>query len=149
MNLGEVHQTNLEVLAQLAPDLIIGLRTYTEPFARKIEETGAFLAFDLKTLDDSLSAVKRTTRALGADSRGAAMNQAFLDELKAAGEHASGKVSAVFLWHWGNVPYAYYSNHLTTQIMGRLKATNVQGEPPHGIGGSATIESRCDPFVQR
>ncbi|MDF5906520.1 hypothetical protein P4132_04890 [Pseudomonas aeruginosa] len=47
VNLGEVHQTNLEVLAKLSPDLTIGLRTYTEPFAKKIEETGAFSAFDL------------------------------------------------------------------------------------------------------
>ncbi|HEP9230673.1 ABC transporter substrate-binding protein [Pseudomonas aeruginosa] len=133
VNLGEVHQTNLEVLAKLSPDLTIGLRTYTEPFAKKIEETGAFLAFDLITLNDSVSAVERATRALGVDSQGAAMNQAFLDELEASGKRAPGKVSAVFLWHWGNAPYAYYSNHLTTQVMERLGATNVQGEPPKGM----------------
>ncbi|MDF5919984.1 hypothetical protein P4133_11605 [Pseudomonas aeruginosa] len=91
VNLGEVHQTNLEVLAKLSPDLTIGLRTYTEPFAKKIEETGAFLAFDLITLNDSVSAVERATRALGADSQGAAMNQAFLDELEATGKRAPGR----------------------------------------------------------
>lgn len=130
VNLGEVHQTNLEVLTQLAPDLTIGLRTYTEPFAKKIEEAGAFLAFDLITLEHSLSAVARTTQALGADSQGVAMNRRFLAELEAAGKRSPGKVSAVFLWHWGNVPYAYYSNHLTTHIMQRLGAINAQGDPP-------------------
>ncbi|RIU54812.1 ABC transporter substrate-binding protein, partial [Klebsiella pneumoniae] len=49
------------------------------------------------------------------------------------GKRAPGKVSAVFLWHWGNAPYAYYSNHLMTQVMERLGATNVQGEPPKGM----------------
>ncbi|WP_179404968.1 ABC transporter substrate-binding protein [Burkholderia guangdongensis] len=133
VDLGEVHQTNLEVLARLAPDLTIGLRTYTEPFAKKIEEASrAFLAFDLKTLDDSLRAVERTTRALGADSQGAALNARFLRDLDAAAKRAPGGVSAVFLWHWGNVPYAYYSNHLTAHIMQRLGADNIHGSPPKG-----------------
>ncbi|MBQ1784517.1 MAG: ABC transporter substrate-binding protein [Gammaproteobacteria bacterium] len=138
VSLGEVHQTNLEILTQLAPDLTIGLRTYTEPFARKIEETGTLLAFDLTTLDDSLNAVTLATRALGADSQGEAMNKGFLDELEAAAKQTDGNVSAVFLWHWGNVPYAYYNNHLTPQIMVRLGATNIHGEPPQGM---ASIDS--------
>lgn len=133
VNLGEVHQTNLEALAQLDPDLIIGLRTYTEPFANKIEEAGAFLAFDLITLADSLSGTERASRALGEEDEGAAMNARFLDDLETHAGNAPGGVSAVFLWHWGNVPYAFYSHHLTAHIMERLGATNIQGDPPPGM----------------
>lgn len=130
VNLGEVHQTNLELLAKLAPDLIIGLRTYTEPFEKKIEESGAFLAFDLVTLDDSLSAVERTTRALGEEDRGAALNADFLARLDEYASQAPGGVSVVFLWVWAEVPYAFYNHYLTTHIMGRLGAENVHGDTP-------------------
>jgi len=137
LDLGEVHQPNLEVMAQLKPDLTVGIRSYTAPFAKKIEETsGAFLAFDLKTLDTSLRAIERTTQALGADSQGQEWNRQFLAELDAASRRAPGGVSAVFIWHWADVPFAYYSNYLTTQIMQRLNARNVRGDPPEGIAGS-------------
>jgi len=137
VDLGEVHQTNLEVLAQLQPDLTIGIRSYTAPFAQKIEEaSGAFLAFDLKTLDTSLRAVARTTQALGAGSQGQAWNQQFLAELDAAAQRAPGGVSAVFLWHWADVPFAFYSNYLTTEILQKLGARNVRGDPPEGAAGS-------------
>ncbi|MDQ7727783.1 ABC transporter substrate-binding protein [Halomonas sp. SpR8] len=133
VNLGEVHQTNLEVLAQLSPDLTIGLRTYTEPFEQKIEEAGAFLAFDLITLEDSLRSVERATLALGAESQGSELNERFLNDLERHAERAPGGISAVFLWHWGDVPYAFYSHHLTGHIMTQLGATNIQGNPPRGM----------------
>ena len=40
VDLGEVHETNMELLTVLDPDLIIGMRNYTEPFADKFEEIG-------------------------------------------------------------------------------------------------------------
>lgn len=130
VNLGEVHQTNLDVLAKLSPDLIIGLRNYTEPFAKKIEETGKLLAFDLVTLDDSMSAVERASKAVGSEDKGAALNTRFKERLDEYAAKAPKGVSVVFLWHWADVPYAFYSHHLTTHIMGRLGAANVQGDTP-------------------
>ncbi|MFD2110577.1 ABC transporter substrate-binding protein [Thiorhodococcus fuscus] len=130
VDLGEIHQVNLEVLTQLSPDLIIGLRTYTQPFEKKIEETGTFVALDLTTLDDSLSAVTRVSRALGFEEDGEALNARFLADLDAHAAKAPGGVSAVFLWDWADVPYAFYNHYFTTQIMDRLGATNVQGDSP-------------------
>ncbi|THF61510.1 ABC transporter substrate-binding protein [Pseudothauera nasutitermitis] len=130
VNLGEVHETNLEVLTTLAPDLIIGLRTYTEPFEKKFEEIGAFLAFDLITLDDSLHAVARAATALGEGARGEALNAAFLARLDDYARQAPGGVSVVFLWHWADVPFAFYDHHLTTHLLGRLGAVNLQGASP-------------------
>ncbi|EXJ14092.1 ABC transporter substrate-binding protein [Imhoffiella purpurea] len=130
VNLGEIHQANLEVLTQLAPDLIVGLRTYTQPFEKKIEEAGTFIALDLTTLEDSLSAVERLSRALGEEDRGQALNARFLSDLETFGTKAPGGVTAVFLWDWADVPYAFYDHYLTTRIMGHLGATNVQGHRP-------------------
>lgn len=130
VNLGEVHETNLEVLTTLAPDLIIGLRTYTEPFEKKFEEIGRFLAFDLITLDDSLHAVTRAAIALGNAARGEALNAAFLETLDEYAERAPGGLTVVFLWHWADVPFAFYDHHLSTHIIARLGATNVQGASP-------------------
>lgn len=130
VNLGEVHETNLEVLTTLAPDLIIGLRTYTEPFEKKFEEIGRFLAFDLTTLDDSLRAVTRATAALGESTRGEALNADFLKRLDDYAAQAPGGVTVALLWHWADVPFAFYDHHLSTHIMGRLGATNVQGASP-------------------
>lgn len=130
VNLGEIHQVDLEVLTRLAPDLIVGLRTYTQPFETKIEEAGTFIALDLTTLADSSSAVERVSRALGEEAQGKALNARFLTALDAHAARAPGGVSTVFLWDWADVPYAFYNHYLTTQIMGRLGATNVQGDSP-------------------
>ncbi|ENO88311.1 ABC transporter substrate-binding protein [Thauera linaloolentis] len=142
VNLGEVHETNLEVLTRLDPDLIIGLRTYTEPFEKKFEEIGTFLAFDLITLDDSLHAIARAAAALGQAAEGEALNAAFLARLDEYAARAPGGVSVVFLWHWADVPFAYYDHHLTPHLLRRLGAANLQGAsptPPPGAPDSAAI----------
>lgn len=149
VNLGEVHQTNLEILHQLDPDLVIGLRTYTEPFAEQIEQASPFLAVDLITLEDSLQSVERTTKALGAEREGQELNERFLAELEQYSQQAPGNISAVFLWHWGDVPYAFYNHHLTTHIMNRLGATNIQGDPPIGMEASDSVVITLESLLQQ
>ncbi len=130
MDLGEVHETDMERLTELNPDLIIGLRQYTEPFANKFEEIGHFMAFDLTTYQDSDQAIQKVSQAMGLNSKGQTLNQEFSDQLAQYEQQAPGKVSAILIWHWADTLYAFYDHYLTTDIMARLKVKNVMGATP-------------------
>lgn len=130
VDLGEVHEPNLERLTELKPDLVIGLRQYTEPFERKFEEIGQFLAFDLMTYEDSDRAVLTVARALGDEARGEALNAGFADELADLADTAPGGTTALLIWHWADTLYAFYDHHLSTTLMERLRVTNAMGATP-------------------
>ncbi|KZN33821.1 hypothetical protein N475_19820 [Pseudoalteromonas luteoviolacea DSM 6061] len=130
VDLGEIHETNLEVLTALKPDLTIGLRTYTEPFETKFEEIGPFLAFDLVTKSDSDRAIISTAKALGKSTEGTELNHAFNAQLKHYASKPLKAQSVVFLWHWSDVPYAFFDHHFTVEMMTALNAKNSVGASP-------------------
>lgn len=130
-DLGETHVTNMELLTQLDPDLIIGIRSYTEPFAKKFEEIGQFLAYDLVTYDDSFNAIESAASAMGEKQQATKLNRAFAEKLKAYHEKSPGGLTAVFLWHWADVPYGYFNQHLTMHIIKQLKVKNLIGDNPN------------------
>ncbi|KZX02084.1 ABC transporter substrate-binding protein [Pseudoalteromonas luteoviolacea] len=130
VDLGEIHETNLEVLTALKPDLTIGLRTYTEPFATKFEEIGHFLAYDLVTKADSDRAIRSAANALGKPAQGEELNQAFNGLLKRYSSAPLKQQSVVFLWHWSDVPYAFFDHHFTIEMMHALNAKNSVGTSP-------------------
>lgn len=129
-DLGEVHETDMERLTELNPDLIIGLRQYTEPFASKFEEIGQFLAFDLVTQEDSEQAIMTVTRALDQAQQGQALNQNFQALKEEFKQKAPGEVSAILIWHWADTLYAFYNHYLSTDIMQSLKVENAMGRSP-------------------
>lgn len=130
LDLGEIHETNLEVLTALQPDLTIGLRTYTEPFEAKFEEISPFLAYDLVTKSDSDRAIISAAKALGKEAKGAELNRVFAEQLKHFATAPLKAQSVVFLWHWSDVPYAFYDHHFTVEMMATLKGKNSVGTSP-------------------
>ena len=130
MDLGEVHETNMELLTKLDPDLTIGIRTYTEPFEKKFEEVGKFLAYDMVTYEDSIRAIESAGTALGEQAKAIKLNESFAARLKTYREKAPGNLTVVMLWHWGDVIYAFYDHHLTAKIMTELGVTNIAGPSP-------------------
>jgi iron complex transport system substrate-binding protein len=130
-DLGEVHETNMELLTKIDPDLTIGIRTYTEPFEKKFEEIGKFLAFDMVTYKDSIRAIETVGTVLGKRQSALQLNAKFADQLSEFKEKAPGGLSVVMLWHWGNVQYAFFDHHLTVEIMRTLGITNSFGESPN------------------
>ncbi len=129
-NLGEVHETNMELLTEIDPDLIIGIRTYTEPFEEKFEEIGKFLAYDMVNYQDSIRAILSASSALGELEKGQALNAEFAHLLTEHNAKAPGDISAIFLWHWADVPYAFYDHHFTIEMMKQLKVSNILGASP-------------------
>lgn len=130
VDLGEINETNMELLTQLNPDLTIGIRAYTEPFEKKFEEIGKFLAYDMVTYEDSIRAIDSAAAALGEKQQAAQMNARFAASLKTHGEKAPGQLSAVFLWLWADVPYGFYDHHFTVQMMKALQVNNLIGASP-------------------
>lgn len=129
-DLGEIHETNFELLTKLAPDLTIGLRHYTEPFASQFEQVSQFLAYDLVTYADSQRAIVSVGTALGRADAANKLNQQFDTQLQQFHQQAPGGLTAVFLWHWADVPYGFFDHHLTMQLMQQLKVKNLLGASP-------------------
>lgn len=131
-DLGEIHETNLEQLTTLNPDLIIGLRQYTEPFAEKFEEIGQFLAFDLVTSEDSDQAIVTVATAMGQQNRGKQLNQRFEALKQAYQQKTQGQPAqkAVLIWQWADTLYGFYDHYLTTDLMAALNIRNAMGRSP-------------------
>ncbi|MCE8016214.1 ABC transporter substrate-binding protein [Halomonas sp. MCCC 1A17488] len=129
-SLGQRASTNLELLAELDPDLIVGIHRYTEPHARQLEAIAPFYAFDVVGLEDSRRAVAGIAAVLGMRAEGDALNQAFDARLAELGEQAPGGVSAILLAGAGESPFAYYDHFLSAALLERLKATNAAGPSP-------------------
>ena len=139
-DLGEVHETNMEVLTQLKPDLIVGIRTYTEPHAAKFEQIAPFLAYDLIDYADSDRAILGMTTALGKAEEGAQLNRDFAARMAELGNKAPGGLRSVLLWYWDDVPFAFYDHHLAVHIMRELQVNNA-------FGASELAPSLKNPFA--
>lgn len=129
-SLGQRASTNLELLTELDPELIIGIHRYTEPHARQLEAIAPFYAFDVVSLEDSRRAVTGIATVVGKPAEGEAMNQAFDAHLAELGTQAPGGVSAVLLAGAGEAPFAYYDHFLTATLLEHLKAINAAGPSP-------------------
>jgi iron complex transport system substrate-binding protein len=129
-SLGQRASTNLEQLSALQPDLILAIRRYTEPSAQKLSALAPFYAFDVIGYDDSLRAVAGIATALGKAAEGQALNAAFEALVDDYGRRAPGGLSAVLLAGSGEAPFAYYDHFLSTDLLGRLQATNSIGPSP-------------------
>lgn len=130
VDLGAAHETNMELLTGLKPDLTIGIRTYTEMFEKKFEAIGSFVAYDLITSDNSRSAVASASAAAGFAAQGRKLNDDFDRQLRDAGKRAPGGVSAIFIWHWVDILWVHYDHYMTADMMRALKAKNVAGASP-------------------
>lgn len=131
VDLGTANETNMEMLAQLAPDLTIGIRTYTEMFEKQFEEIGGFLAYDLVTYEQSRYAIASAATAAGFAEQGRRLNADFAQRLSEVGRRAPGGASAIFIWHWADTLWAHYDHHMTATLMRALKVRNALGPSPH------------------
>ncbi|GGO84683.1 ferrichrome ABC transporter substrate-binding protein [Marinobacterium nitratireducens] len=129
-SLGQRASTNLELLSELQPDLILAIRRYTEPHSRQFETIAPYYAFDVVSYDDSLRAVAGISTALGKADEGRALNASFDARVAEYGNRAPGGISAVLLAGSGEAPFAYYDHFLSADLLGRLKATNATGPSP-------------------
>ncbi|GGO84136.1 ferrichrome ABC transporter substrate-binding protein [Marinobacterium nitratireducens] len=129
-SLGQRASTNLELLSELQPELILAIRRYTEPHARQFETIAPFYAFDVIGYDDSLRAVAGIAAALGQADAGRALNDAFEAKVADYAARAPGGIRAVLLAGSGEAPFAYYDHFLSTDLLGRLGATNATGPSP-------------------
>jgi iron complex transport system substrate-binding protein len=130
VDLGAAHETSMELLTGLKPDLTIGIRTYTEMFEKKFEAIGSFVAYDLITTGNSRSAVASASAAAGFAAQGRKLNDDFDRKLDEAGKRAPGGVSAIFIWHWVDILWVHYDHYMTADMMRALKAKNVAGASP-------------------
>lgn len=136
-NLGPRHQPNLEILSAVRPDLIIGIRRYTEKDGDQIEAIAPLLALDLITLQDSLRAVALAGKALGEPEKAGALNSRFQDHVQAlADRNTDNRTQTVALLTSGSeTPFIYHDHFLPTALLERLGFDNAGGAPPNPDSG--------------
>lgn len=127
---GPRHQPDLERLSKLGPDLLIGIKRYSELNADRLEEISPMLAFDLVTLQDSLDAMTQMGVVLGESIRAKELNAAFLKRLSQLSRTQPDGRQPTFalLTSSGEVPYIYHDHFLPAQLLIRAGYRNVGGE---------------------
>ncbi len=134
--IGSRSQVNMELLSEVAPDLTLAIRRYTEQDASRFNEIAPYAALNLVTLDDSFRAVAIAGELLGRSGDAEAMNRRFREQLEQYREQAPGGISAALLVTGAEAPFVYYDHFLTASLLGWLKVENVGGElaePEQGL----------------
>lgn len=134
-HLGPRHQPNLERLSDIAPDLVLAIRRYTEKDGPQIETIAPMLALDLITLQDSLDAVELAGRALGKLQKARQLNSQFLARLDTLAEQSAKIRSVAILTSSGETPFLYHDHVLSAALLERLQLDNVGGPPPNPESG--------------
>lgn len=125
--IGSRSQVNMELLSEVAPDLILAIKRYTEKNADQFNHIAPYMALDLVTLDDSFRGVKLSGEILGQGTKADELNQAFQKELLLFQRKAPGGVSAALLVTSAETPFIYYEHFISAQILNYLKAKNIAG----------------------
>ena len=142
IDLGAAHETNLEMLTKAQSDLTVGIKIYTLPVAKKIEEISPFLAFDFNSWADSDRAIAVTTTALGLAEKGVVLNQSFRKLAKSFSERASNRPqNTLLLWFWAGTPVGFHAEkHLTTELISVLNVENVMSKHTDQISQVLSME---------
>ncbi len=125
--IGSRSQVNMELLSEVAPDLTLAIRRYTEKDADRFNAIAPYVALNLVTLEDSLRAVSVSAELLGKSQEGEALNQRFLDQLNDYAAKAPGNLRVALLVTGAESPFIYYDHFLTAGLLDRLGAQNVGG----------------------
>ncbi|WP_286220736.1 ABC transporter substrate-binding protein [Marinobacter apostichopi] len=135
--LGPRHQPNLEVLSAVDPDLIIGIRRYTQKDSNQLAAIAPLLALDLITVDDSMRAVALAGQALGATDKASTLNRRFLAQVQSLAERnlADDKPTVALLTSGSETPFLYYDHFLPTALLEEMNFNHVGGAPPNPSSG--------------
>lgn len=131
-DLGDLTAPNLELMATLNPDLVIGMLRYNGPYSEDIEEFSQFLAYQSNTIDQSLNIVEHLGQALGHKDEAQAMNASYLalyDEVTSKLEKQGP--SFLFIWYFQDTMYAYKEGLMPAEALTRIGGVNLAG--PGGI----------------
>ncbi len=134
--IGSRSQVNMELLSEVAPDLTLAIRRYTEKDADRFSAIAPYAALNLVTLDDSLRAVSVSGKLLGRSRISEALNQSFIDRLNEYSAQAPGNLTVALLVTGAEAPFIYYDHFLTATLLEHLGAENIGGalaNPEQGL----------------
>ncbi|WP_369623886.1 ABC transporter substrate-binding protein [Marinobacterium sp. BA1] len=134
--IGSRSQVNMELLSEVAPDLVLAIRRYTEKDASRFAEIAPYAALNLVTLNDSIRAVSIAGELLGRAEDAEQINRQFQQQLETYRAQAPGGLSAALLVTGGEVPFIYYDHFLTSELLNWLNVDNVGGalaNPEQGL----------------
>lgn len=134
--IGSRSQVNMELLSEVAPDLVLAIRRYTEKDASRFAEIAPYAALNLVTLNDSIRAVSIAGELVGRTVDAEQINRSFQRQLETYRKQAPGGLSAALLVTGGEAPFIYYDHFLTAELLNWLKVDNLGGElsePEQGL----------------
>lgn len=127
VDFGMLNQPNMELMTEQAVDLAIGITNYNAPFAEDFEKLGNLLTFDTMNFEDSLRATTVLAQVFGKGDKAKNLNEDFVELIAEYREKTTPGQSAMFLWVWGDVNYAYYNESLQGSLIELLNVKNVMG----------------------
>lgn len=125
--IGSRAQVNMELLSEIAPDLILAIRRYTEKNASQFTSIAPYMALDLVTMEDSLRGVQLGGEVLGKSAQANALNEQFLQQLAEFKQQAPGGVSAALLVTSSETPFVYHDHFISADLLAYLNAENIGG----------------------
>jgi len=129
--IGQRATPNLELLAQVKPDVTVAIRRYTEGNAAQYEKVAPYLAYSLELYADSDRTIGQLATILGQTARGQELNKTFKADLEAYAAKAPKDEHPRFAVMWGgDTPWVFRSENMTAAILVALGGDNIAGQNP-------------------
>lgn len=127
VDFGVLNQPNMELMTEQKVDLTVGITNYNAPFAEDFEKLGNLLTFDTMNFEDSFRATLTLAKVFGKGDEAKSLNEDFIELIDNYREKTKPGQSAIFIWVYGDVNYAYYDESILGSLFNLMNVKNVMG----------------------
>ncbi|WP_244327668.1 ABC transporter substrate-binding protein [Roseibium sp. RKSG952] len=146
--LGQRAKPNMELLTEVAPDLIVAMRRYTEGNAEQFQAIAPYLAYDMELLDRSYTDTATLSELLGKPEQGKELNGSFQSLMAKMAAEAPEGVHPSFVMMWGGQsPFAFHTENTTASIVSALGGENIVG--PMTTDGKFGLQLSLEALLER
>jgi len=146
--LGQRARSNLELLSDARPDVIVAIKRYTVANAAQFEKIAPYIAFNMELLSESYTEVEKLAQLFGKPELGKKLNDDFKRHLQEFSAQAPKDVHPRFQIMWaGDAPISFHSENTAAAIVTALGGDNIVG--PMQPGGHFTAEISLETMLEK
>jgi len=146
--LGQRARSNLELLSEAKPDVIIGILRYTIANETQLEKIAPYIAFNMELLEESYKEVEKLAALFGKPEAGKKLNDDFKAHVGEFAARAPKDAHPRFQIMWpGDTPSTFHTEVTAASIVTALGGENIAGNME--VGGRFSTEMSLEAMLEK
>jgi len=146
--LGQRARSNLELLSDAKPDVIIAILRYTIANEAQLEKIAPYIALNMELLSESYAEVEKLAELFGQPEEGKKLNENFKRHLAEFAAQAPKDIHPRFQIMWaGDTPSSFHTEVTAASIVTALGGENIVG--PMEPGGRFSSEMSLETMLEK